>query len=268
VLEQSAAVLERLLGFRVTERGARQLFPRFAHHAVQGWTAEHFRDWSGEATLIPPYLEGLPYVEVHDPHMLWCGFTNTCVWRCRNRGNVASVLIEKPARGDWRATVDGEFNLQYAALLETVIGQGRVIFCQLDVIGRTRPDPIADQVIVRCLEYLASAPTPTMRPLFVEPTNGPWAALFADLGVRAHPLRGVTLPKDAILVIGPGASIPEGIHARIEAGAVVVAMGLSSNELVHLSPQPWMVQPPVAVAFRRIQSPPPELGGLCNGDWD
>ncbi len=42
------------------------------------------------------------------------------MWRCGNRGNVASVLIEKPAKGDWRALVDGEFDLPYAALLETV----------------------------------------------------------------------------------------------------------------------------------------------------
>ncbi len=267
VLEQDSVVLERLLGFRVTERGSRQLFLRYAHEVTRGWTDEYLRDWSGEATLLPPYLLDLPHVELHDPHKVWCGFTNTCVWRCRNRGNVASVLIEKPARGDWRAIVDGEFNLQYSALLETVVGRGRVIFCQLDVTGRTRPDPVADQVIVRCLEYLSRAPTPSFRPLLVEPTNGPCASLLRDLGFRAQPLDVGGLPPEAIVVVGPGAKVLEALRDSISTGMVVVAMGLSSNELARLCPKSLTVQAPAAVAFRRIPSPPPELAGLCNADW-
>ena len=71
----------------------------------------------------------------------------TRVWRCGNRGNVASVLIEKPARGDFLPIVDGGFSLQYSPLLEYREGQGLVLFCQLDVTGRTEAEPAADTLV-------------------------------------------------------------------------------------------------------------------------
>ena len=66
------------------------------------------------------------------------------MWRCGNRGNVASVLIEKPARGDFLPILDGGFSLQYSPLLEYREGQGMVLFCQMDVTGRTEQDPAAE----------------------------------------------------------------------------------------------------------------------------
>ena len=55
-----------------------------------------------KVTILPPRLKyelnpkfnGAPTVQ-------WCGLPVTRLWRCGNRGNVASVLIEKPARGDF-----------------------------------------------------------------------------------------------------------------------------------------------------------------------
>ena len=55
------------------------------------------------------------------------------LWRCGNRGNVASVLIEKPARGDFLPILDGGYSLQYGLLLEYREGQGMMMFCQLDL---------------------------------------------------------------------------------------------------------------------------------------
>ena len=65
----------------------------------------------------------------------------TRVWRCGNRGNVASVLIEKPARGDFLPILDGGFSLQYSPLMEYREGKGMVLFCQMDVTGRTESRP-------------------------------------------------------------------------------------------------------------------------------
>ena len=66
----------------------------------------------------------------------WCDLEVPHVWRCGNRGNVASVLIEKPARGDFLPVLDGGYSLQYSPLLEYREGKGLVLFCQIDV---TRP---------------------------------------------------------------------------------------------------------------------------------
>ena len=48
----------------------------------------------------------------HGPTVQWCDIPVTRLWRCGNRGNVASVLIEKPARGDFLPILDGGYSLQ------------------------------------------------------------------------------------------------------------------------------------------------------------
>ena len=157
VFEQASDVLEKRLGFRVTEYGLRQVFPRVADHPlVAGISAEHLHDWRGEATILPPRLD-YEMRPRYGPTVKWCDIPVTRVWRCGNRGNVASVLIEKPARGNFLPILDGGFSLQYSPLLEYRAGRGLVVFCQLDLIGRStslipRPrvtDPEYPSVCVR-----------------------------------------------------------------------------------------------------------------------
>ena len=58
VFEQTAKVLEQRFGFRVAEYGLRQVFPRVPKHPLlAGLTADHLRDWHGDATLLPPRLQ-------------------------------------------------------------------------------------------------------------------------------------------------------------------------------------------------------------------
>jgi len=261
VFEQRAETLERGLGFRVAERGVRRLFPRAEHPVTRGLDEAAFRDWTGSGTLVTPYLTGLPAAETHDPHGTWCGFTNTRVWRCGSRGTVASVLIEKPARGDWRALLDGEFDLQYAALLEHVQGRGRALFCQLDVTGRTENDPAADRLVANLLEYLDRAPAAAFRETVV-------------LGAEAERLAGQlgvvrSRPPDAgrMFVVSPGASAPPpDLFRAIEGGVNVVCLGLAGDELKAWCPVP-VATVRTNAAFTRIEQRPPELDGLSNADW-
>jgi hypothetical protein len=114
IFEQSSAVLEKRLGFRVEEYGLREVFPRVPDHPVlAGISPETLRDWRGEATLLPERLsyEMRPR---YGPTVKWCEIPVSRVWRCGNRGNVASVLVEKPARGDFLPIVDGGYALQYS----------------------------------------------------------------------------------------------------------------------------------------------------------
>ncbi len=260
VFEQRAEVLQNGLGFRVAERGSRQLFPRYAHPATRAFDAECLRDWSGSATLVPPHLQELPAAETHDPKWTWCGFENTRVWRCGSRGSVASVLIEKPARGDWRSLVDGEFDLQYAALLEHVAGRGRVIFCQLDVTGRTESEPVAERLVVNLLGYLDRAQPEVGRAAVC--LGDASLALARDLGVAPVPAGAA----GRLLVVSPGAAVPEGLSGAVEQGLNVLCLGLSGAELKAWCPAPVEVARTNA-CFARIESVPPELNGLCNADW-
>ena len=139
VFEQTSEVLEKRFGFRVAEYGLRQVFPRVPDHPILGGlAAEHLRDWRGEATILPPRLkyELNPSSTALRPSP-GAALPVTRLWRCGNRGNVASVLIEKPARGDFLPILDGGFSLQYSPLMEYREGKGMVLFCQMDVTGRT-----------------------------------------------------------------------------------------------------------------------------------
>ena len=78
----------------------------------------------------------------YGPTVHWCGMPVTRLWRCGNRGNVASVLIEKPARGDFLSILDGGYGLQYSALIEYREGQGVVIFARRTRLDAPRPTPL------------------------------------------------------------------------------------------------------------------------------
>ena len=142
LFEQTSEVLEKRFGFRTAEYGLRQLFPRVPDHPIlAGITTEHLRDWRGEATILPSRLK----YEMRPRYGItvqWCDLPVTRLWRCGNRGNVASVLIEKPACGDFLPILDGGFSLQYSPLMECREGNGLVLFCQVDVTGRTESYPL------------------------------------------------------------------------------------------------------------------------------
>jgi hypothetical protein len=157
VFEQSARTLEKRLGFRTAEYGLRQVFPRVAGHPLlANITADNLRDWRGDATLLPPRLDYATDEQVFNgaPTVEWCGITVPRVWRCGNRGSVASVLIEKPACGDFLPILDGGFSLQYSPLMEYRHGSGMILFCQMDVTGRTENDPAAIHLVANMLRYV------------------------------------------------------------------------------------------------------------------
>ena len=235
VFEQTAEALERRLGFRVAEYGLRQVFPRIPDHPVlAGLGAEQLRDWRGEATLLPSRLK-YEMRPRHGPTVTWCDLPVTRLWRCGNRGNVASVLIEKPTCGDFRPLADGGFDLQYSPLLEYREGRGMVVFCQLDVTGRTASEPVGEDVARRLLEYVR---TWTPKPSATARYTGDPAGL--DRLRRQRFLVEVAEPDSRpalaqVLVVGPGGlSNPVGrdlAAAWRREGGRVVGIGLGPADL-------------------------------------
>ena len=156
MFEQTPEVLEQRFGFRVAEQGLRWVFKRVPDHPLlAGIGEENLRNWRGAATLLPPRLN----YEIgprHAPEVKWCGIPVTRLWRAGNRGSVASVLIEKPARGDFMPILDGGFSLQFSPLLEYREGRGLMLFCQMDVTGRTESDPAAEKLARNIIEYVTT----------------------------------------------------------------------------------------------------------------
>ncbi|MBE3068674.1 MAG: hypothetical protein IMZ66_00400, partial [Planctomycetes bacterium] len=206
------------------------VFRRVADHpALAGLDAENLRDWRGEATILPPRLayEMRPR---YGPTIRWCGIDVTRVWRVGCRGNVASVLIEKPARGDFLPVVDGGFSLQYSPLMEYREGKGMILFCQMDVTGRTEGDPAAARLAGNLLAYVSTwKPAPTRKALYVGDPAGKTHLEKAGVSVGAY--AGGPLSADQVLIVGPGggpklAAGAAAVGDWLKAGGRVVAIGL------------------------------------------
>ncbi|HEV8541988.1 MAG TPA: hypothetical protein VGR78_06335, partial [Verrucomicrobiae bacterium] len=243
VFEQKSDVLEKRFGFRVEEYGLRQLFARVPDHPLlAGLTADQLRDWRGDATLLPPRLtyEMRPR---YGPTVKWCDIPVTRLWRCGNRGNVASVLIEKPARGDFLPIVDGGYALQYSPLLEYREGKGMALFCQVDVSGRSENDPAADRLTANILNYVSDW-KPAQRPgnRKVIYAGEPAGRKFLEgIGADLETDPAAKLSADRILVIGPESqpflvARKEEIGRWLDAGGHLLSIGLAGKEVNALLP--------------------------------
>ena len=204
VFEQTSAALERRLGFRTAEYGLRQVFVRVPEHpALAGIATEAWRDWRGDATILAPRL-AYTLRPRYGPTINWCDIPVPHLWRCGNRGNVASVLIEKPARGDFLPIIDGGYGLQYSPLLEYREGRGMILFCQLDVTGRTEPEPAAETFSRNVLSYVAGwSPAPSRTAVYIGDPAG--KRHLESAGFSVAPYHGGKIGSDQVLVIGPDA---------------------------------------------------------------
>lgn len=203
VFEQTAKVLEERFGFRVAGYGLRDVFRRVPDHPLlAGLDAPHLRDWRGEATLSTPRL-AYTLRPRYGPTVKWCGIEAPRVWRCGCRGNVASVLIEKPARGDFLPVLDGGYALQYSPLLEFREGKGMVLFCQADVTGRTEPDPAAETLATNILRY-ASAWKPGPRRQVVYAGEAAGRKHLEAAGFSPSEYTKDKLDDGHVLIVGPG----------------------------------------------------------------
>jgi len=240
IFEQTSEVLEKRFGFRVEEYGLRRVFARVPDHpSLAGIGASNLCDWRGEATLTPPRLnyETRPG---YGPTVQWSGIPVTRAWRCGNRGNVASVLIEKPTCGDFLPLLDGGFDLQFSPLMEYREGKGLVLFCQMDVTGRTETEPAAEMLVRNLLQYLSAwTPSPRRKALYAGPPAG--RNHLESLGISLDSYAGGKLSPDQVLVLGSGAGpahagCTAALADWLNAGGNLLAIGLDQEDTSALFP--------------------------------
>ncbi len=234
IFEQTPDVLEKRFGFRVAAYGLRQVFKRVPDHPLlEGIEAKHLCNWRGEATILSSRLD-YEMRPRHGPTVKWCDIPVTRLWRCGNRGNVASVLIEKPASGDFLPILDGGYNLQYSPLMEYREGKGMILLCQIDVTGRTEDDP-AEQLLVRnILNYVSAWQPATRRKVFYvgDPVG---KQHFESAGVSFTPYNRMNLSAGNVLIVGPGggqqlSSDTTVIKNWLKKGGNLLAIGLDEQQ--------------------------------------
>jgi len=267
VFEQTPDVLEKRFGFRVAEYGLRDVFPRLPDHPIlAGLEPEHLSNWRGAATILPPQLDYERSPKFNNASTVtWCGIPVTRAWRCGNRGNVASVLIEKPACGDFLPIVDGGFSLQYSPLMEYREGKGMVLFCQLDVTGRTETDPAARTLATNLLDYVSTwKPQPPREAFYAGVPAGREHLEAAGFLLRAYDAGKIQ--KNSVLILGPDsrtfADHKDAIGTFLEAGGHVLAIGLAQEDVdVVLPARVLMTQAEHISAF----FDPPAMGSPLAG---
>jgi hypothetical protein len=231
LFEQTSDVLEKRLGFRTEEFGSRRIFERAADApAFAGLSDNNLRDWQGEATLVPPTL---PLPKLHTYLTVrWCRFDERRPARWGNYGNVCSVMIEKPTAGDFMPLADCGFGLHYSPLLEYREGDGMILFCQMDVTGRTQDDPAAAILRKNLLDYVCAWRPLGRRPV-VYAGEQPGLDQLKNAGVDITQYGAGKLPAGGILVIGPGgtrALQDQAVADWAKAGGRILAVGLTQEE--------------------------------------
>ena len=234
VFEQTSQVLEKRFGFRVTEYGLRTVFKRVPDHTLlAGLTEDNLRDWRGSATILSPRLK-YEMRPMYGPTIKWCDIEVTRPWRSGNRGNVASVLIEKPARGDFMPIIDGGYSLQYSPLMEYREGKGLMLFCQVDVTARTETDPAADILVRNILRYVSTW-KPTAHRTVVYSGDPAGKRYLESEGITTTIYNGEKLNVGQALVVGPGGGSAleksaSAISSWLKEGGHMLAIGLNEQE--------------------------------------
>ncbi len=233
IFEQTSEVLEKRFGFRIEEYGLRQLFERVPDHPLfSGLTPENLHDWRGSATLLPPRLSYEMRAR-YGPTVKWCDIPVTRIWRCGNRGNVASVLIEKPPGGDFLPVLDGGYSLQYSPLLEYRAGKGMILFCQLDLTSRSETDPAAEILGSNLLRYIdAWKPAPSRKVIYAGEPAG--KAFLESIGITVASYNSKPGVDDLLVVAPKGPEIlsphKDEIGKWLKAGGHLLAIGLNASE--------------------------------------
>ncbi|MCL2648012.1 MAG: hypothetical protein FWD61_13545 [Phycisphaerales bacterium] len=239
IFEQTAETLEQRFGFRTTEYGLRWVFKRVPDHSVLADISDaNLRYWNGDATITASRLQ-YTFDKYKTPTITWCDIPVTHPWRCGNAGNVCSVLIEKPVCGDFLPILDGGYSLQYSPLMEYRQGRGMIVFCQLDVTGRTASDPAAQRLAANLLTYAATwkPPSDMKKTLYAGPDAG--KAWLQQAGIAAEPYVGGLLAQEHILIIASGGkehAASAEIKTFLAAGGRLLALGLDQASAKALLP--------------------------------
>ena len=226
LMAQDPEWLREMSGLRVARHVGRRFWPvptQSAHPLVSGLDGNDFRDWRGAGTFVDP----APTTALDRPVPTPPKFG----WHVNNSGSVASAPLEKPHFGRWTPLLEGEFDLAFTPLMEARLGKGLLVWCGLDLDGRTATEPAAFSR--RLLTYLAG-PLPPAVPQ--EPAiyiGGPAGEkLLTSMGLQFT--KAASLPsRPGLVILGEGDTAPAdaALDAFVKNGGRIVLLGPAAAKL-------------------------------------
>ncbi len=246
-------------GLRWDDPYARNVFIRRPNHPVlAGLSNEDFRDWRGASDLTKAY----PTYTMPDPARWPDEF-----YHWSNNGVVCSFAAEKPQAGRFAVLLDCGFDQLYTPLVECLVGEGRLILCQLDLTNRYGRDPVATLLLRRLISYLDAAPTPGSFPwAYVGGTRG--RELLGTLGIAAESAGDEDWRQKPVLVLDPEAAVtPAQLRAWALPTRAALILCLGSERLPGYLPFSATLRRARVFGSVWEQPPPPLCRGLAPSDF-
>ena len=233
VLAQKGAVLSHRLGFRYSDVIMRKLsIRRSGASELIGVTPEMLQNWAGASSLLDSYPNMTSVYHYSPPIVDWLGLKTTRFFHWGNTGSVGSTLIEKPSIAGFNVILDGATDMNYSGLLYVYDGHCRVTLCQLDLIGRTEPDPVADTILVNLLNNEDVKNHEELSCWTVGLKAQEW---LTTLKIPFHVVKNISeIPANAIVVLGPDAGDAidlADIEQRVKQGLHILAIGWDQTNM-------------------------------------
>jgi beta-galactosidase len=252
VMPQDADWCRQYLGLRATRHSTRRMWPVQADHPVMaGLPVAALRDWAGSSTM----QEAKPLYASNEfpPHG----------WRWGQRGVLGAAVLEKPHLSGWRPIFEGEFDLQYAPVMELDCGKGRATWCSLDFEDQSAADPAAEKLGRNLLKYVAEAPLAprVAKTVYVGGEQGEkW---LKSLNLTFEKGTGLD-PSAPITVVASDAQLdPGSLWSYVERGGKVFFLGHPQGGADYYGAKTLLEK-----NFRGSITPPvgPEFAGLSASD--
>lgn len=274
VFEQTGRWVMGLLNERFDSRNA---FIRDGQsELLKGLGDEDLAEWRGETDLVEAYPDWDRKAEwlagKYSKHGAANEFGQGRFHHWSNKGMVCTYSYNKPQVGNFRILLENAFDVAFTPLLEERIGDGRILFCQLDVTNRYGTDPVASMLVDRMLtEYAAKRPVPKIAVGYLGGPEG--KAILEPLGLELKEVTDLASgPQVGILVVSPdeaGALLKDAgpqIKAFLEGGGRAVVLPVSMG--TELDWLPCEVKRERGEAFiTRNLTESPLLRGLASADF-
>jgi len=215
IFNQQDTVLEKS-GFRVSKYVSRYVFPIQNNPITKDLDELDLRNWAGVGTLNTAYPDYIntSYEKSPDNSPIYG-------WHWGNRGSVATNAMEKPHNSGWTPLLECEFDLAYSPLMELNYGDGKLIWCSLDLEDHANLDPVAEILTKRIITYVQNfEPIPRNRnTIFIGTSHE--QKILDDMGINYTLSNKVVFNSDMIICGSINPQQEKEINQYVENGGKV-----------------------------------------------